>query len=112
MIVRPHGGHVDTDALLLLAKPLGASLAAIAVALALVTLGKYAFGRVVLSGVKLDEELFIRDNPAAAILVIGYGAALLTAAVGVVQTEGKERLLLELLTIVVGVGAASVLIFV
>lgn len=96
---------------LLVAQTLGTALAAIATALALVTLGKYAFGRVVLRGVKLDEELFIRDNPAAAILVLGYGGALLTAAVAVVATEGKEAALVtELGTIVVGVGAAALLV--
>src|SRR5579883_2884330 len=67
---------------------LSGALAAIATALMLVTLAKYAFGRLVLSGVKLDEELFIRDNPAAAIIVLGYGTALLAIALGVVGTGG------------------------
>jgi uncharacterized membrane protein YjfL (UPF0719 family) len=91
---------------------LSAALALVATALVLVTLAKYAFGRIVLSGVRLDEELFIRDNPAAAVIVIGYGAALIAIAVGVVATEGQKHLLQEVAFVVGAVGAGAVLVLV
>jgi uncharacterized membrane protein YjfL (UPF0719 family) len=98
--------------LFLIGNKLASALAAVATALALVTLGKYAFGRLILRGVKLDEELFIRDNPAAAILVLGYGGALLAAAVAVVATENKGAIVTELGTIVVSVASAAFLVLV
>jgi len=103
---------VDSDMLWLDAKTLSAALAAIATALMLITLAKYAFGRIMLSGVKLDDELFIRDNPAAAILVLGYGAALLAIAMGVVETEANQHLLHELAVIVVVVACGAVAVLV
>jgi uncharacterized membrane protein YjfL (UPF0719 family) len=90
---------------------LGAALATIATALMLVTLAKYFFGRVMLSGVKLDEELFIRDNPAAAIVVLGYGTALLAISVGVAHSSGTgERVLHDLAVLVCVVVSGAVLV--
>jgi len=89
---------------------LSGALAAIATALMLVTLAKYAFGRLVLSGVKLDEELFIRDNPAAAIIVLGYGTALLAIALGVVGTGGQKELLHELAVVVIAMAGGALLV--
>lgn len=103
---------MNTDLLWQDARALSAALAAIATALMLITLAKYAFGRIVLSGCKLDDELFIRDNPAAAILVLGYGAALLTIAVGVVRAEANQKLLHELAVIVCAVGGGALLVLV
>ncbi len=102
---------MDTNTLLWQdARALSAALAAIATALMLVTLAKYAFGRLVLSGVKLDDELFIRDNPAAAIIVLGYGAALLTIAMGVVRAEANQKILHELAVLVCAVGGGAFLV--
>jgi uncharacterized membrane protein YjfL (UPF0719 family) len=104
---------VDTNTLLWQdARALSAALAAIATALMLVTLAKYAFGRLVLSGCKLDDELFIRDNPAAAILVLGYGGALLTIAMGVVRAEAHQKILHELAVIVCAVSAGALLVLI
>ncbi len=93
-----------------LAQQLSAALATIATALMLVTLAKYIFGRIMLSGVKLDDELFIRDNPAAAIIVLGYGTALLAVAVGVAHVGAGERVLHELAVLVCVVVAGGVLV--
>lgn len=101
---------MDTELLWADAKMLTAALATIATALMLVTLAKYAFGRIMLSGVKLDDELFIRDNPAAAILVLGYGAALLAIAVGVVHAEGQRSVLHDLTVVVCVVGSGAILV--
>jgi uncharacterized membrane protein YjfL (UPF0719 family) len=95
-----------------LVQQLSAALATIATALMLVTLAKYIFGRIMLSGVKLDDELFIRDNPAAAIIVLGYGMALLAVAIGVAHAGAGERVLHELAVLVCVVVAGGVLVLV
>jgi len=101
---------VDKDLLWADAQMLSAALAAIATVLMLVTIAKYVFGRVMLSGVDLDDELYIRDNPAAAIFVLGFGVALLIIAAGAVHAEGGNKVLHELAVLVCVVVSGGLLV--